>query len=67
MTTDYTIEPAWLEDAERHRNSYDKVRAVREMTAHCPCDRCVAKDTCRVTRRECAAFKQWVQSGCAGG
>ena len=54
-----TIEHAWLEDEQR--TTVDKLKAIREQTAGCPCDRCVSRDTCRVTGHECRRFLDWVQ------
>ena len=58
--TDYTIEHAWQEDEQP---VYRKLRAVREATAGCPCDRCPGGQVCKTTAHECAGFKRWVKTG----
>ena len=60
MTEFPTIAENWQEDEPP---AYRKVRAVREATPGCPCDRCVSKDTCRVTGHECAGYLRWVKTG----
>jgi hypothetical protein len=57
MMTDYTVLPNWQEDDPPQ---YRRTRAIREMTAGCPCDACEWKKGCTV---ECRRFKHWVRTG----
>jgi hypothetical protein len=55
-----TITEGWQDE---QRTTTDKLRAVENLTAGCPCDRCVSRDTCAVTRHQCTRFHVWVQTG----
>jgi len=51
-----TIEEAWQDEPQ----TYEKKRAIRELTANCPCDVCELAPVCTL---ECKPFKRWVQTG----
>jgi hypothetical protein len=55
-----TIVENWQEDESP---VYRKLRAIREATAHCPCNRCPGWTACKKTGNECASFKRWCKTG----
>jgi hypothetical protein len=48
---------------QESERGYEKLRAIREATLNCPCDRCPGRDVCRQTKHECEIFKRWTKSG----
>jgi len=54
--TEYRIDENWQDDEQK----YTKQRAVRELTANCPCDKCELAPICKL---ECPVFRRWVSTG----
>lgn len=59
MTNTHTQDPGRQDE----QTTYTKLRAVRDLTAGCPCDRCPGREPCRVSGHECDSFKIWTRTG----
>jgi len=60
--TEFKVEPCWQDDADAHRYR-QRLKAIKNQTAHCPCDICVGWNMCKQTGHECAGYLRWVATG----
>jgi len=60
--TEFKIEIGWQEDADAHRYR-QRLKAIKDQTAGCPCEVCPGYSTCKQTGHECAGYLRWVKTG----